>query len=154
MINNYNFEELKHLVITNLNEKNISYIIEDKKDVAVFWFDKNNAFFCSVDVLRATVNHLDGSAPFNLNEGKEYDLMTINDMVDHIIKIMTNDMFQIETYKMGKLCSTNQYIIVNGEREFCSSYCIKHGYFFLPLVRKKIKTICYKYKTGERYKVD
>lgn len=134
------------LITNKLDLKNIPYEVEKTENLIFLWFDKDNNFCCEIHDIGAHVYHLQGAAPFNLDEGEEVDLLTIDDIVKHIIILISNELFQVETYKKGKLCSIKQYTIINGEKKYCSSNVISHILFFLPFCKKEIKTVSYKYR--------
>jgi len=82
---------------------------------------------------------------FNIDEGEENDALSISDAVEHILQVMTYDLLQIECYKLNRLCSTYQYLIIDDKRVTCSGLWIRHLFFFLPFVKKEIREICYRF---------
>lgn len=142
----YSTSEVLNLILKKLDEKKIVYTIEEKKNSIIIWFDRENNFLCNLYKIGADVHLLKGGVGFNLREGKEDDLHTINDIVEHIYKLMFNDLFQVEMYKNKKLCSVRQYIVVDGKKINCSCYVITHVLFFVPFLKKEFKEVHYFYK--------
>jgi hypothetical protein len=142
----YNIDDFYNFITDKLSKKNISYETEENTDLKTLWFDRENNFCCRIYNIGADVCLLRGSASFNLCEGKEADLLTIDDMVKHILKITSNELFQEEIYKKNKLCSVRQFIIIDGKKIYCSSFAITHIFFFLPFCKKEIKIVTYKYQ--------
>ncbi len=129
--------EYSKILYEELNKYNIFYIVENNDDTIEIWFDKEANFGCIIDCLSLHVTHLDGSVLFNLDEGWETDIAIIPYVMKHILRIMSYDLYQIETYRFKKRCSVTQYLLVDNERIPCSSFTIMHILFFIPLLKKQ-----------------
>lgn len=140
------FDTLKYLdlLIEEINKNNISYTVEINNKIQI-WFDKENNFGCSLHSIGLDITHLNGSVRFNLDEGWEEDIANIPDIVDHILKIMSYDLYQIESYKLNKICLVTQELVVDSKRIVCSSYTIMSVLFFIPLFKKQIFEKHYRY---------
>jgi len=140
-------KETANLIRTSLDKRKIVYQVEHTDKAVTIWLDKKNNFGCEINSLDITVFHLDGSLTFNLDEGREYDICSTAAAVDHIFLIVSNTLFQEEVYKNDKLCSVRQYVILNGEKFFCSSLWIKHIFYFFAFLKKEVKITEYSYNS-------
>ncbi|MDF2645362.1 MAG: hypothetical protein K0Q73_1167 [Paenibacillus sp.] len=133
-----------NLLEEEFNKNDISYTVEVNNEIQI-WFDKENNFGCSLYSIGLDITHLDGSVIFNLDEGWEEDIANIPYIIDHILKIMSYDLYQIESYKLNKLCSVTQKLVIDNKRIACSSFTIMNILFFIPIFKKQIFEKHYRY---------
>jgi len=140
-------EEALDLVQKKLDARNVQYTVEKSEGVVNVYFDKENNFRCIITEMDIQVEHLVGYRMFNLAEGYEYDIQSVDDAIEHIFKVMENPLVQVETYKFGKLCCTRQFLIINNDRVSCSGLWIVNKLYFVPFIPKVTKEINYRYNS-------
>lgn len=140
----YTKEQILDFIMNSIDNKGIYYDIENRSDQIIIWFDKDNNFTCKIDSLTIGVSHLKGYRLFNLGEGKESEICSIQYAISHIEMITSSELIQKEIYKMKKLCSTKQYLLINGEEIPCSGLWILHWFHFLPFIKEE-KIVKYNY---------
>ena len=137
--------EVLDLVQKKLDVRNVQYAVEKSEGIVNVYFDKKNNFRCIITEMDIQIEHLVGYRMFNLAEGYEYDIQSIDAAVEHIFKVMDNPLVQVEIYKFGKLCCTRQFLVINNERVSCSGLWIVNKLYFVPFIPKVTKEISYEY---------
>ena len=145
----YSLAEIRDFIVVKLQEKAIVYEIKEESDLIHIYIDKLSNFVCSICALDIKVGHLKGYLCFNLDEGKDHDLLSMQKAVEHIMAIINHDLYQVETYKFHKLCCVKQYQIIDDKKVFCSGLWILHFFYFLPFVKKEVKEVCYNFINGK-----
>ena len=145
----YSLEEIAEKIAKSLEENGLPYTVERQEDSIVIWLDREHNFGCEICGLHIAVFHMEGSRLFNLDEGKELDALSTQEAMKHLLLIASHTLFQEDTYKGKRLCSSRQYVIREGNQFFCSTLWIKHILFFVPFLKKEVKIKAYTYQREE-----
>jgi len=148
----YSNEEVLIKITRKLEDNNIIFEINRNNKSIDLFFDTEHKMVCRIYVLEIEITFLGTGLSFNLQEGKVQDDAMIDDAINHILRILTIDLFVEETYKKSKLCLVRHFHYIDSKKQYCSDYHINTWVHLFPF-KKDIRINCYRYKKGDNDKL-